>query len=141
MTKLVSTLTGADLDKWVALADGVLPDKIFIYKVPRTDEEVCTVARPMSKGSSQHKVERYDPSTNWAVLGPLLMKYKVSIADNELDNMPVYRYHAQIAENPFSCGHCYPFDKINAESVGETYLIAACRCIVASKFGDEVPDD
>jgi len=70
-------------------------------------------------------IERYQPSTVWGDGGPLLEKHciEISIGDEE--------YWANR-----TCTSRY--DDEPRRYAGDTMLIAACRAIVAAKFGDTV---
>jgi len=62
-------------------------------------------------------------STEWEQGGPLIHKYKINLI-HELNGT---RCQAQLSNH-------------SGLIVGETPLIAAMRCIVAAKFGDNVDD-
>lgn len=73
----------------------------------------------------RYRVPEY--SSDWQQGGPLIQKYVIDLESNEKDD-----WLASI----YGSGNDYaPLGR------GETPLIAACRCIVASVYGDEVPDD
>jgi len=66
----------------------------------------------------------YAPSTNWAQGGPVIERERISVVD--VDGYDFWKA-----------------DKLNKEAIpvinyGPTPLIAAMRCYVASKLGDEV---
>ena len=63
---------------------------------------------------------RYSPSTNWAQGGPLIEREMLEIRNEVWGGF-----------NAMGNG-CY--------GDGPSILIAAMRCIVASKYGEEVPD-
>jgi hypothetical protein len=66
---------------------------------------------------------RYNPSTDWAAGGPIIEREGISVCPDEI------------------APWCAFFDHGTAEYAfytGETPLIAAMRCFVASKLGDEV---
>lgn len=65
----------------------------------------------------------YTPSTDWAQGGPIIERECISI----------YEHGYWVAEIDLSEG-----DAMIQTSIGDTPLIAAMRCYVASKFGDEV---
>ena len=75
----------------------------------------------------------FNPSMQWSDCGPLIEEYKVALwhyADGGIG--PYHAYVAPKAEH---------FNEKTDErrfSKGPTPLIAACRCIVASKYGEEV---
>lgn len=63
----------------------------------------------------------WEPSTNWNQGGPIIEREKISI--RQWVNVPIV--HAYMPEGEWS-------------SDGDSPLIAAMRCFVASKLGDEV---
>ncbi len=110
----VAELTGAELDYWVAKAEG--------EKLPRI--------RKTTMGYSTVEVLRkpiyvsFKPSTRWQQGGPLIEKYTIELRK------------CLYSDNWFALMH-----KAGTKEVfGETPLIAICRCIVASKYGEEVND-
>lgn len=109
----VSKLEGALLDYWVAKAEGI-------------------EARMYDSGCFFMKRGRdilYRPSADWTKGGPIIERENIlfdSLPDNghraykrEIDGNPVF-----ITDDWYT-----------------TKLIQAMRCYVASKFGDEVPDE
>jgi hypothetical protein len=113
-------LSGIALDWAVAKCDGIA------VKVSRTgfliysDKSIPT--------GPQGRV--YDPSTHWTQGGPLIERERIQVAP-----LPDKGWRA----------HWRGFDKANPREVwmdcfdeGVTALIAAMRCFVASKLGDEV---
>lgn len=109
----VSDLEGPLLDAWVARCEG--------YKhVGVVDGQVCV--------SSDYPLDELRPrrshafSTDWAQGGPLIERERISIG---YDGKTPYAF---IDDGP---GPVY----------AQSPLIAAMRCYVASKFGEEVPDD
>lgn len=69
--------------------------------------------------------ERYNPSTNWAQGGPIIERER--IATNPSND---WRLGVWIA---YYCG-----PKTSHSMYGPTPLIAAMRCFVASKLGDDI---
>ena len=66
----------------------------------------------------------FEPSTNWKQGGPIIVRERISVVD--VDGYDFWKA-----------------DKLNKEAIpvisyGPTPLIAAMRCLVASKLGDEV---
>lgn len=120
MPKLVSSLSRADLDYWTARAEGI--QHIKIQEVPRTLEKICVIGHTI--------YERYDPSTNWSVLGSLLEKYNVFFEISNVKEKGAIFAFIGDGDGNYVVGE-----------FGNNRLIAACRCIVASKFGDEVPEE
>ena len=64
--------------------------------------------------------EPYHPSTNWAQGGPIIEREKIDVC---VDNDGWFTWYAK---------------KGDVERGGATPLIAAMRCYVASKLGDEI---
>jgi hypothetical protein len=113
-----SELKGAALDWAVALASGA------------TDLHYDTIAswwfklggkdRTLSKGWADS--QRFNPSTKWACGGPIIEREKINL-----------RFHQHYI-GAFIFVHGQP----KHLETGGTALIAAMRCYVASKRGDEV---
>jgi hypothetical protein len=72
--------------------------------------------------------EEYSPSTNWAQGGPIIEEEGIEIRVHCTHNNVITSWAAE-KDWPMNktVGHC-----------GPTPLIAAMRCFVASKLGDEV---
>lgn len=69
----------------------------------------------------------YRPSTDWSQGGPLIERYSLEIV---FDGSRNYGWR---------CVKDWCYGEVNdTYPLGETHLIAACRAIVASKFGDAV---
>lgn len=105
-----SDLTGAPLDYWVAKAEG--------FMRPRIEKGACVVDEPDG--------HLFEPSTNWAVAGPIIDRRKIMIAWN-VDHW-ISGCH-ETTERPG--GHIW---------TGRTALIAAMRVCVAAVYGEQVPD-
>ena len=111
-------LTGAALDWAVAKADENLYPK---GDVRLLDGKVFTIEPGNYEQSDRWQL--YDPSTNWAQGGPIIGRERISI--RQWTNVPLV--------------HAYmPQDNAPWLSDGTSPLIAAMRCYVASKLGDEV---
>jgi hypothetical protein len=65
-------------------------------------------------GGGNFGIDGFSPSTDWAQGGPIIEREGIALLPPQLAEMPGY------------------------EGRGETLLIAAMRCYVASKLGDEV---
>lgn len=106
-------LTGAALDWAVAKCEdknGVLHDDGITRCI------VIVAPSGVYKG-------RYTPTVNWAQGGPIIERERISI--RQWTNVPLV--------------HAYmPHDDAPWVSDGTSPLIAAMRCYVASKLGDEV---
>lgn len=75
-----------------------------------------------------HDVGRLHYSTDWSQGGPIIDREDIAIGHGNSKEHPDYRFSAsKIGVQPWA---------ITAE--GPTKLIAAMRCYVASKLGDEV---
>jgi hypothetical protein len=109
----VSELTGAALDWAVAKAEGI--------ELSNGCYNRLLVDGRMSTG--QKMLTPYNPSTDWAHGGPIIEREKMTLEWTGEDWMAYIRH--------------------DEEYFGPTPLIAAMRCYVASKLGDEieVPDE
>jgi hypothetical protein len=107
-----SELTGAALDWAVAKCEGLL---CFGY---RTDGERFAVE--LSDG----EVEGFMPSTDWAQGGPIIEREEIELTRGSLDSN---EWVATI--------DLFEGDVMRESQSGETPLIAAMRCYVASKLG------
>lgn len=110
----VSELTGAMLDYWAGKANGLGP---FIYG------DKCYIPTGDGVGTL------YSPSTDWLQGGPISEREQFAV-------IPVVGGTWCVERNVPTGGDDYDV----AEARGDTVLIAAMRCFVASKFGDEVDD-
>lgn len=119
----VEKLIGAHLDYWVARAGGL---EARIVRISHDDEawNECVAAGRL--GDYQ-----YTPSTTWRHGGPIIERERMNIAT--------------IGTGPRGENGQSPIVAIPQEGRmamgGPTYLVAAMRAYVASKFGDEVPDE
>jgi len=117
-------LTGAALDWAVAEAEG-LPKAVDSSGL---DGPVIVCGFEQEVLHSQHRKgqewKAYQPSTNWAQAGPII----------EREGVGIYQYRGAWA------AHCpLPNGRLHACMENQpTPLIAAMRCYVASKLGDEV---
>lgn len=110
MKHKTAELTGALLDDAVALIE----DVPIRYLVVGEGQSAVWNRPPWS------------PSTNWEDGGPIIERERLSVLT------------AHPGWEAFHKGHTSPRLK-DAEGIyGPTYLVAAMRCFVASKFGDEV---
>lgn len=101
-------MIGAELDRAVGLALGIPPDMLRIQQVPRTDNHICTRVVASALG----RLERYDPSTNWAVGGPIMDKVCACVG--------------------YAGGQWFAGANGHVMGTGPTALIAMCRAIVAA---------
>ena len=110
-----SELISPALDWAVALCEGAVPGVDLVFALPNFPHQVVR-AFSLSGLVSNH----YSPSTNWAQGGPIIEREKLALA---------YAGELWQAANSDYLPRFYD---------GPTPLIAAMRCYVASKLGDEV---
>jgi len=81
--------------------------------------------------------EAYAPSSTWSQGGPIIEREGISVGDSS-------HFDDYGSKDPFTSVKGFPEDE-GGERLGrgKTYLIAAMRCFVVSKLGDEVeiPDE
>lgn len=110
----VSELSGVELDRLVANVQGLSicwnMDELW----------VC-------KGWQGCPLYHYRPSTDWSQAGLLMAKYGINVAVHTSENGKPTSWKA---------GKEWPMDT-QPFCIGETPLIAICRCVVASVVGDE----
>ena len=111
MKKLVSELIGAELDYWVGVAEG--------YKIL----ENGSLVDGNEDVVAYH--EKYKPSTTPAQGWPIIEREKIGCLFNKKEQC----WFAGVAGNKETCHE------------GETSLIAAMRCYVASVYGESVDDE
>ena len=125
----VSELSGPELDLWVAKTE--YPNGLF---TPWNQKYwLCnTQGRPLWNLMAPYVLRvgySWRPSNNWEIGGPLIEKYRIEL------------YRAILDTNPKAWGAIINTDDYEYEGYGGTPLIAACRCIIASVYGEEVPDE
>jgi hypothetical protein len=115
-------LTGVALDWAVAKCEG--SDSVAARYYDEDDLPMCRDEVPHME---------WKPSTNWAQGGAIIEREEISISREFSSGRIEW---AAWTPAPFR-------DDAEAFGYGETPLIAAMRCYVASKFGDEVeiPDE
>lgn len=136
-------LSGALLDYWVARAEG-LP-----LCCDWNQGEYILV------GTGKGDLEQFSPSTDWAEGGPLIERDHIFLnppSEVHYNGGPNHGWHrydywrATVSSATRTLEPKNEFQKsMNVRPVGrgsgETPLIAAMRALVASHFGDEVPDE
>ena len=127
----VSELQGAQLDYWVAKAEGFTfkssVNRPGMQRVFNKDHNWIGVI-PADDDESGILAVIYSPSTDWSQGGLIIEREKItSIYVDGDDPDP-------IEDGPWSCGVA----QAEIGYTGPTLLIAAMRCFVASKFGEEV---
>ena len=119
----VSELSGVTLDWWVAKADGLSP---------KTETGVCIVYPP-SDGDGEEGLTFYEPSLKWSHGGPIIERMSIERErQSSADGMDA-GWSASV--EPTTKNPDPPW------LWGETQLIASMRAYVASKYGDEVPEE
>lgn len=114
----VSELTGAELDYWVAKANG---------DNPRIEDGKCMViVSPGAMAGNETYRFYFQPSSDWRLGGPIIEREKIGIEYRARQK----QWFAMIELK----------DSLPREW-GETCLIAAMRAYVSSKYGDSVPAD
>jgi len=109
-----SELVGAQLNWAVALAEGWKPEKVRDAK----GEYWWLFKHPRGMNP-----KHYHPSTHWGIGGLIIEREGITVAPDDVEPWCAY------------------IDRGTAEDViysGTTPLIAAMRCYVANKLGDEV---
>ena len=113
--KKVSELEGVELDYWVARAQG--------WHMGKAAGGSCDAWRDENNElRGTVPASAYMPSTNWGQGGLIIEERHILIGYDYIDKK-------------WSAHTC------RAEARGNTALIAAMRCFVASFFGDEVDDE
>ena len=110
-----SELTGAALDWAVAKSDEER-DVLFCQR-----QYGRLLVRTAGNNETHDSEWVYAPSTDWAQGGPIIEREKIAT---------VYRAGGYWL--------AYTFDGAEFEGTGPTPLIAAMRCLVASKLGEDV---
>lgn len=118
MTTKVSELEGIDLDYWVAQITGSLR---------------------MIDGSREFQLGGYSPSTQWRHGGPIIEDHDIAIIpsnfvdENQKWSASTGCYNKYIDES-------LPLGEDAGGATGKTPLIAAMRALVASVYGESVPE-
>jgi hypothetical protein len=109
----VSELEGAELDCWVSRANG--------NKAKISDDGTFAISR----GS------RYSPSVDWRFGGPIVERERINLYF-EFDPALPQIWHALSHSKPLITA---------SRGIGSSPLVAAMRCYVDSKFGEEVAEE
>lgn len=124
----VSELTGAELDYWVAKAEG---DDAVIH----TDEKGPWCQRIKRFPNGGHSAGHFEPSSKWYEGGPIIEREHIELTCVLIGDEGKVRWEAWLQGTPYllsddPCEMC--------DQHGPTPLIAAMRAYVASKFDEEV---
>ncbi|MEB2504625.1 phage protein NinX family protein [Burkholderia sp. BCCIQ04A] len=122
----VNQLSSALLDYWVARAEGNLANG-------STSPEDAFVEHYGYGGEVEFRssLSNWKPSTDWDEGGPIIDRVPFGIFERVNGGWGAGIYRKQPGMR----------DLCVAYQIGDTLLIAAMRAYVASKFGDEVPDE
>lgn len=123
-----SELTGDQLDYWVARAEG--HEKV-VMRDGRPCMELSEITPGMKPGFHLYiRVRNY--SSDWYFGGPIIERERIKL----MPTIPTAEtWHAT------KCSSVNLADMIVWRGKADTPLVAAMRCYVRSKFGDEVPND
>jgi hypothetical protein len=110
-----SELTGAALDWAVAKCEGVA-----LLDPHNNEWELCWTLLGDNSG------DYYQPSCDWAQGGPIIEREGIAI--RRYGDFPETRWQSDT----------WQFRFVDPQTYGHTPLVAAMRCRVASKLGDEV---
>lgn len=121
-----SELTGPALDWAVGVSEGKLSD-LTVFGGSRT----------VWYGRVTSGYVQYWPSESWAQGGPIVEREDISFRKYHRPDSPAHgTYYARVCRDS---GTMIGWHKTTgAQQTGPTPLIAAMRCYVASKLGDEV---
>lgn len=148
----VKNLTGALLDYWVAKAVGVSP--LALDRQPGSPYEIHEIIGintgidNTTEGNDHYgRSVEYRPSERWDQGGPIIERERITVIDDFVDIEPSGLFNPELCRTQAwralhghkDCSHNFEYGA-DIEQYGETYLIAAMRAYVASKYGDEVPD-
>lgn len=120
----VASLAGADLARWVGRLDGA-------DFGPDYDQGEYLI----TGGHSGHVPEIYNPHEDWAIGGPLIEKHHIETAPTYADDgvcvtgWMAMMFNDVANPHPLICVY------------GPTLLVAAMRALVASVYGENVPDE
>lgn len=116
----VTDLKGAQLDYWVAKAEGLA------LSVDWNQGDYILV------GAGSGDLQRFSPSTDWSAGGPIIDRERITVIAWKRDQWGAF------------VGDQHPYLDVKADwdedATGPTPLVAAMRAYVKSKFGEEVPD-
>jgi hypothetical protein len=122
----VHDLRGAELDLWAARAAGPCD--------PHVADGVCRIAAPKGERLTVAVAEvDYRPSSDWQDGGSIIERERISVwRYPNLDSWHAAMQFDVPRDEFLTLKHYY---------TGPTPLIAAMRCFIAAKFGNEVSQD
>lgn len=132
----ISDLTGPALDWAVAKAAGIADEKVTWQNKKPTkrfwwtdDRGVSCSAKLATALFDMRRGRNYSPSTDWSEGGPIIDREGIALLKKAGDRWEAWFSRVRL----LSCG-----SRGYGQRAGPTPLIAAMRCYVASKLGDEV---
>ncbi len=125
----VANATGPALDWLVAKALGELEAEVLVGKATTKAVIVDDGGGPFSFRIGEY----FRPSTDWSQAGPIIERERIEVREGN----PLYFPQGN------EYGDHYESLWLSGKQHGRTPLIAAMRCLVASKLGDtvEVPEE
>lgn len=111
----VAELGGAELDAWVALAQG----HRLVTLIEAGGRRECRSLRPHAT-----QAQRYNPSADWALAGPIIEAERIGLRDMEA-HRPAPTFEAMLRSGG-----------VTWFAEGELPLIAAMRVYVRSHFSE-----
>ncbi|MBN6210653.1 DUF2591 family protein [Ralstonia pickettii] len=128
----VSDLEGALLDHWVGRANG------WTCNANEQHKMLCIDVWRDAEGKICGPVpaQAFRPSTEWLYGGTIIEREGITLLDPEFCESGQW----EAFMGAFPDVTKYSIVGMVAQGAGPTPLIAAMRAFVASKFGDEVPD-
>ena len=135
----VEELTGAELDYWVALADGregVAESDL--------DEDERAWGEPVlywygsngELGGTEPLSNYGSPSTDWSSGGPIIERERITVQASQAGD-----WRAFLGDGTTNAGTGRSRSEPIIATRGDTPLVAAMRAYVASKFGEEVSQE
>lgn len=119
----VAELKGAELDYWVAKAEGRKP----LIQWAGKSYEMCQLL----DGQGDRDGPEVFKSSDWKIGGPIIERENIAIEKHRDGWVALHNDIFEDAGGLPSSPHCY----------GETPLIAAMRSFVTSKYGEEVTEE
>ncbi len=133
-----SELTGAALDYAAGLCEGYGPDKYMSNIDIRLDVKgkVSCLLVPINRA-----YVRWTPSTNWAQGGPIIEREGIALRYSPKHKKWYAKRETGSGETVFWPAQEYSVTakkKVTARWEGPTPLVAAMRCYIASKLGNDI---
>jgi Protein of unknown function (DUF2591) len=142
-----SELTGALLDYWVARAEGYadagsgrrLPDHSVCVRQVSEEGPLCCLIFDRKKPTKYlPEDDFFQPSVDWTRGGPIIERERICIGADPEGRIIANR--RELYADRDQDGTAVLIFPEGGAQVGPTVLVAAMRVYVASKFGEEVPD-